>query len=423
MPARILLGAQWGDEGKGKLVDVLAAKTDYVVRYQGGDNAGHTIAINGKVVKLHLIPSGILNQHNKCVIGNGVVVNPKVLLEEIDRLHDAGFSADNLVVSSNAHLIMPYHLIIDEATEKKLGDLQIGTTKKGIGPAYADRSARSGIRIQDLQDPKIFKEKLALALKTKNAIIEKIFNKKPLDLEQVYEDYMDYAKRITRYIADTSKVLNDALDKEADVLLEGAQGTFLDIDHGTYPFVTSSSTSVGGALLGSGISIKHIKEVIGVVKAYTTRVGSGPFPTELTNDIGEWLTEKGAEYGTTTGRKRRCGWLDLALIKYAVKINGFTSLALTKLDVLTGLETLKVCVGYKYEGYIYDEFPANQTVFHHCEPVYEEMPGWDSDMTGLKDFNQLHGNAKAYIAKIEEIVGVPVKIVSVGPDRSQIFYK
>lgn len=423
MPATILLGAQWGDEGKGKLVDVLARKTQYVVRFQGGDNAGHTISLNSRHYKLHLVPSGILNPHNKCIIGNGVVVNPKVLLEELGFLKSAGVPTNNLLLSSNAHLIMPYHLVLDEAVEKKLGSARIGTTKKGIGPAYTDKAARSGIRVQDLQDPKIFKEKLALALKTKNAIIEKLYNRPALDLETIYKDYMGYAKQLEPYIADTSYVLNEALSRNESVLLEGAQGTFLDIDHGTYPFVTSSSASIGGALLGAGISIKHVKEVIGAVKAYTTRVGSGPFPTELKDELGEWLTEKGAEYGTTTGRKRRCGWLDLALVKYAARINGFTSLAITKLDVLTGLEKLKVCIGYDYQGKRYQEFPANQSIFHHCVPVYKEFTGWNTGITDVQSYDELPPEAKDYISYIEEFSGVGVAVVSVGADRSQIIFK
>jgi adenylosuccinate synthase len=423
MPAVAIIGAQWGDEGKGKITDLLAKDFQYVVRFQGGDNAGHTIVLDDRVFKLHLIPSGIFYPDIVCVIGNGVVVNPKVLLEEIARLKELGFSADNLRISSNAHLIMPYHLVLDGAVERRLGKSKLGTTHKGIGPAYEDKASRTGIRVQDLLDPKIFREKLRMALSIKNPIINKVYGRPELDENKIFEDYMGYAQKVAGYIADTSFILHNAIKEGENIMLEGAQGTFLDIDHGTYPFVTSSSTTIGGALSGSGISAKDLSGVIAIVKAYTTRVGSGPFPTEQKNEAGQTLLERGHEYGTTTGRKRRCGWLDIALLKYAARINGFTSITLTKIDVLSGFEKIKVCVGYRYGGKDYVEFPTNQTVFHKCKPVYEELEGWREDISNIKSYKELPGQTKKYIERIEELVGVPIKILSVGPNRSQIIMR
>lgn len=423
MPAIAIIGAQWGDEGKGKITDLLAKDFQYVVRFQGGDNAGHTIVIDDQVFKLHLIPSGVLYPDIMCVIGNGVVVNPKVLLEEIDQLKQLGFSVNNLLVSSNAHLIMPYHIVLDSLGERRLGSAQLGTTHKGIGPAYEDRATRAGIRVQDLLDPKIFREKLRMALSIKNPIISRVFNHLELKADKIFEDYMRYAERMEAYITDTSFMLNEAIKSGENVMLEGAQGTFLDIDHGTYPFVTSSSTTIGGALSGSGLSAKDISGVIGIVKAYTTRVGYGPFPTELQDETGKMLLERGHEFGTTTGRMRRCGWLDIALIRYSARINGFTSIALTKTDVLSGFDKIKICTGYRYEGKEYSEFSTNQTVFHKCEPVYEEHEGWQEDISNIKNYEELPPQAKSYIQRIEQLVGVPINILSVGPNRSQIIMR
>lgn len=423
MPTTVVIGSQWGDEGKGKITDLLAEKMNYVVRYQGGDNAGHTLAINGSVYKLHLIPSGILYPHIKCIIGNGVVVNPKVLLDEIGQLESRNISTANLLISSNAHLIMPYHIVLDGVGEKKLGKSKLGTTHKGIGPAYADKAARIGIRMQDLLDPKIFKEKLSLSLKTKNLIIEKVYGLEKLDENKIYEDYMSYAKKIIPHITDVSFLLHNALEGGENILLEGAQGTFLDLDHGTYPFVTSSSPTIGGALLGSGVSISSVSEIIGIVKAYTTRVGYGPFPSEQDNETGKYLLEKGAEYGTTTGRQRRCGWLDTALIKYSARINGFTSVALTKTDVLSGLQKIKICTGYEYKGKKYSEFSSNQTVFHKCTPVYEEHDGWSENLSNIKKYSMLPDNTRKYIERIEELTDVHIKYISLGPEREQIIVR
>jgi adenylosuccinate synthase len=389
MSSIVILGAQWGDEGKGRITDLLASHVDMVVRFQGGNNAGHTVVLNGNEFKLHLIPSGILYPDVVCIIGNGVVINPEVLIEELDDLGKKEINADNLRISCNAHLVMPYHIILDKACEHGLGKSKIGTTHKGIGPVYADKASRSGIRVQDLLDEKIFKTKLEESLKLKNAIISKIYGLKPLELGEVFDKYMGYVERIGKYITETSFLINKALDMNKTVLFEGAQGTLLDIDHGTYPFVTSSSTIAGGACVGAGVGPNRIDEVLGVVKAYTTRVGSGPFPTEEKTDIGDYLREKGNEYGTTTGRPRRCGWLDSIVLKYSVMINSIKSIAITKLDILSGIKKIKICIGYKYEGKVFKDLPPHQTIMHKCQPVYEELEGWEEDIGSINKFNEL----------------------------------
>ncbi|MCG9479023.1 MAG: adenylosuccinate synthase [Actinomycetia bacterium] len=423
MPSIVLVGTQWGDEGKGRITDLLARKMDYVVRFQGGDNAGHTVVLKDEEFKLHLIPSGIFYPDTICVIGNGVVINPRVLIEEIEELQSRGIDVENLRISCNAHLIMPYHTLLDKAAEGRLGKSKIGTTHKGIGPVYSDKAARIGIRIQDLLDPKIFKTKLEEALKLKNGILEKIYGLETLDSEQVFDTYCGYAQKLGKYIIDTSILINQALDANRKVLFEGAQATMLDIDHGTYPFVTSSSTIAGGAYIGAGVGPGRIDEVLGVVKAYTTRVGSGPFPTELEDETGELLRKRGHEYGTTTGRARRCGWLDAVVLRYSAMINQLDSMAITKLDVLTGVDKINICVGYKYEDKIYKELPPHQTIMHKCEPVYETMDGWKEELSHIKSFNDLPENAQKYIHRIQELIKVPVSMVSVGAERSQIIMK
>lgn len=419
MPGIICVGTQWGDEGKGKITDLMAGDMDMVVRYQGGNNAGHTVVTENQQLRLHHIPSGILHPHITCVIGNGMVINLQVLLEEIDNLQSKGISTDNLRISSNAHLIMPYHLILDQAGELRLGKSKIGTTHKGIGPAYADKATRVGVRVQDLLDMKIFRAKVEQVLKDKNAIIEKVYGLEPLKSEEIITEAQRHAEKVKKYVTDTSLLINENLSRGKNVFFEGAQGTFLDLDHGTYPFVTSSSPVAGGACVGAGVSPLRIDRVLGVAKAYVTRVGSGPFPTELENEIGDGMCELGKEYGTTTGRKRRCGWFDSIMLKYAVRINGVTSLALTKLDVLSQFDTLRICIGYEFEGKIYPEFPPHQTIFHKCQPVYEELEGWREDISNTRTLGELPSAARRYVRRIEEIASVPVEIISVGPGRKQ----
>jgi adenylosuccinate synthase len=423
MPGILLLGIQWGDEGKGRITDLLASQVDMVVRFQGGNNAGHTVVSNGVQFKLHHIPSGILYPDKICVIGNGAVVNPEVLIEELDNLNNKGIGTDNLRISGNAHLVMPYHIILDKAGEQNLGKSKIGTTHKGIGPVYADKAYRSGIRVQDLLDLKIFKIKLNEALKLKNAIIEKVYNLEPLKLEEVFEKYKSYVTRIGKYIVDTSFLINKFLNEGKFVLFEGAQGTLLDIDHGTYPFVTSSSTIAGGVCIGAGVGPKQINEIIGVMKAYTTRVGSGPFPTEIEGKTGDYIREKGYEYGTTTGRPRRCGWLDSIIAKYSIMINSIDSIALTKLDVLSGVDDIKICFAYDYEGKTYKDLPPHQTIMHKCKPVYKVLKGWKEDISGIKTYEELPENTKRYIEEIEKLIKIPISLVSVGPERSQIIIR
>jgi adenylosuccinate synthase len=419
MPATVLVGAQWGDEGKGKITDLLADEVDMVVRYQGGNNAGHTVVAGEVRLALHLVPSGILRPHVTPVIGDGVVVDPATLIEEIDALAAQGISCERLLVSGNAHLVMPYHLELDKVTERYLGRAKLGTTRRGIGPAYADKASRIGLRVQDLLDMKIFAQKLEVALKEKNAILTKVYNRLPLDPRAIIAQYEEYAARLAPYIADTSLAIWRALRAGRHVLFEGAQGTLLDVDHGTYPFVTSSNPTAGGAATGSGVGPRELGRIVGVAKAYLTRVGSGPFPTEDAGPAGERMAERGAEVGTTTGRRRRCGWLDGVLLRYAARVNSLSELFLTKLDVLSGFERVRLAVAYRYQGELYEEFPPHQTIFHKCEPVYEELEGWEDDLSAARTFDELPEAARAYVRRVEELTGVPVTLVSVGPARHQ----
>ena len=414
-----MVGTQWGDEGKGKATDYLAEDVDFVVRYQGGNNAGHTVLADDRLLRLHLIPSGILYDTIVSVIGDGVVVDPRVLLEEMDELSGMGIDTSRLVLSGNAHLIMPYHLEIEKVTERYLGRHRLGTTKRGIGPAYADKASRIGLRVQDMQDEKIFRQKLEVVLKEKNLILTKVYNRLPLEPEKIVDDYMRYGERLAPHVADTSKLLYDALRQGKRALLEGAQGTLLDLDHGTYPFVTSSNPVAGGALAGTGLGPREVDRVIGITKAYVTRVGSGPFPTEETGEAGARMGQRGQEFGTTTGRPRRCGWFDAVLIRYAARVNGLTELFLTKMDVLSGQKPLKMCVSYRFEGQVYEDFPPHQSIFHRAEPVYEEMEGWDEDLVDVRSFSDLPGPARKYVERIADLAGVPIGVVSVGPSREQ----
>ncbi|MUL41358.1 adenylosuccinate synthase [Streptomonospora sp. PA3] len=419
MPAITLVGAQWGDEGKGKATDLVGNRVDYVVRYQGGNNAGHTVVIGDQKYALHLLPSGILSPDVVPVIANGVVIDPAVLFEELRGLRDRGVSTERLLVSANAHMIMPYHRALDKVTERFLGKGRIGTTGRGIGPTYADKISRTGIRVQDMFDPKILRQKLELALHDKNQVLTKVFNRRGLEVEQVFDEYMGYAEELRPFVADTSLELNKALDAGKTVYLEGSQGTLLDIDHGTYPFVTSSSPTAGGACAGAGIGPTRITKVVGIIKAYTTRVGSGPFPTELHDEWGDWLRQKGGEYGVTTGRNRRCGWFDAPIARYATRVNGITDFFLTKLDVLSGLERIPVCVGYQANGTRYDEIPMTQTEFHHAVPVYEYLDGWNEDISHARGFEELPKTAQAYVRTLEEMAGAPISAIGVGPGRDQ----
>ena len=420
MPATVIVGAQWGDEGKGKATDPLADTTDLVVRYQGGNNAGHTVIVGDQVFKLHLIPSGILYPHVTPVIGAGVVVDPKVLLQELDGLVDQGLDAfDRVKVSGSAHLIMPYHRELDMLIERRLGKAKLGTTKRGIGPAYADKAARVGLRFSDLFDEKIFRQKLEAALEHKNEQLAKIYNRLPMDADRIAEEYLGYAERLEPLLVDATELVHTSLEAGKHIIMEGAQGTMLDLDHGTYPFVTSSNPISGGALTGAGIGPRHVDRVIGITKAYVTRVGAGPFPTELFDDVGERMTDVGGEYGTTTGRRRRVGWFDALVARYADRVNGFTDIFLTKLDVLSEFETLKVCTGYDVDGTVVDQLPADQTAVHHAEPVYTEVPGWGDDITGVTSYGDLPQAAKDYVDLLEEQAGTPITWVSIGPKRSQ----
>jgi adenylosuccinate synthase len=419
VPASIVLGTQWGDEGKGKATDYLADSMDFVVRYQGGNNAGHTILAGGTLLKLQLTPSGILYPHITSVIADGVVVDPRVLLEEMERLEGLGIDTSKLKVSGNAHLIMPYHLEIEKVTERYLGRNALGTTKRGIGPAYADKAARIGLRVQDLFDEGIFRQKLDVALKEKNLVLTKIYNRLALEPEQIVQDYMEYAKRLASHMSDTSKLLHDALREGKQVLFEGAQGALLDLDHGTYPFVTSSSTVAGTALASAGVGPWELERAIGITKAYVTRVGAGPFPTEDKGPDGERLGERGQEFGTVTGRRRQCGWFDAVILRYAARLNGLTELFLTKLDVLSGFETLKVCTGYRADGDLYEDFPPHQSLFHRAEPVYEEMEGWPEELGEAKTFEDLPAAARKYVERIQALGDVRIGVVSIGPSREQ----
>jgi adenylosuccinate synthase len=420
MPAIVLLGAQWGDEGKGKVTDLLGGQVDYVVRYSGGNNAGHTVVTpDGQRYALHLMPSGALSPTAIIVIGNGVVVDPKVLLTEIDGLIERGVDVSRLRISGDAHLIMPHHRALDRVVERYLGSSRIGTTGRGIGPAYGDKVARMGIRVQDLLDPGILRQKLDLVLREKNQMLFKVYNRKAMDLDSVVEEYLAYAERLRPYIAETRSMLWGALERGETVLLEGAQATMLDMDHGTYPFVTSSNPTAGGACVGAGIPPTSITKVIGVTKAYTTRVGSGPFPTELFDEFGVHLRKTGHEYGTTTGRERRCGWYDAVVARYATRLNGITDLVVTKLDVLSGLEKVPICVGYEIDGERTDEMPMSQTGFHHARPIYEEFDGWWEDISKCRSVEELPDNARRYLERIAELSGTRVSVVGVGPGREE----
>ena len=419
MPAIVLVGAQWGDEGKGKATDLLGGSVDYCVRFQGGNNAGHTIVIDGERFALHLLPSGVLTPGCVPVIGNGVVVYPPVLLTELKQLADRGVDTGRLLISANAHVIGSYHVTIDKISERFLGDNRIGTTGRGIGPAYADKISRVGVRMGDLFDESILRQKLEAAIEHKNHLLVKAFNRRAIALDDVLAEFRGYGEALRPYVADTVRVLNDALDAGQVVLLEGAQATLLDVDHGTYPFVTSSNPVAGGACVGAGIGPTRIDRVIGITKAYVTRVGAGPFPTELRDADGERLRAVGAEFGTTTGRDRRCGWYDAVAARYAGRVNAFTDLFVTKLDVLGGWERIPVCVAYDIDGTTYDEMPLTQTQFHHARPVYEFFDGWDEDISGCRSSEDLPKNAQRYVRAVEELSGTSVSAVGVGPGREQ----
>ena len=418
VPAIVLVGSQWGDEGKGKATDLLGNRVDYVVRYQGGNNAGHTVVIGDQKFALHLLPSGILTPEVVPVIGNGVVIDPAVLLHEMAGLNERGIDTSKLLISANAHLITPYHVTLDKVTERFLGNAKIGTTGRGIGPTYADKISRIGIRVQDLFDPSILRQKVEAALESKNQVLIKVFNRRALDVVAITEALLAFADPLRPLVVDTSLLLNRALDDGKVVLLEGGQGTLLDVDHGTYPFVTSSNPTAGGASTGSGIGPTRITRVIGILKAYTTRVGSGPFPTELFDEDGERLRVIGGERGVTTGRARRCGWFDAPIARYATRVNGLTDTFLTKLDVLTGFDRIPVCVGYDIDGTVVDEYPMTQTDFHHAIPVYESLPGWSEDISGARSVEDLPANARSYVQFLEDVSGTPISAIGVGQDRN-----
>ena len=423
MPGIVIVGAQWGDEGKGKITDLLAEQVDAVVRFQGGNNAGHTIVRDGEEWKLHLIPSGVLYPGKRCVIGNGVVIDPKVLIGELDALRARRVDVSGLRVSANAHLIMPYHLLLDSAGEARLGSLQIGTTRRGIGPCYADKAARLGIRVQDLLDEKILKKKIVAAMEPKRLSLRPFEKDPALDLRTMTEDYLTFGHRLEQHIADTAKLMWDMLDEDKTIIFEGAQGAMLDIDHGTYPFVTSSNPLSGAACVGTGVGPKSIDEIWGIAKAYTTRVGAGPFPSELHDGMGERIRARGGEWGTTTGRPRRTGWLDLVALRYAARLNTLTALVVTKLDVLTGLEKIRVCTSYEgAEGATFDSFPYHQTVLHHTSAKLTELPGWSEDLGECRSLSDLPAAAREYLQFIAEHVGTPVALVGVGPGREQVVW-
>lgn len=421
MSAFIVLGAQWGDEGKGKMTDYLAEEANVVVRYQGGNNAGHTVEVGEKQYKLHLIPSGILHDEKLNVIGNGVVVDPKAFFTEIDYLKEEGVKVtpEKLIVSDRAHVIMPYHKVLDKLKEKARGKNDIGTTGKGIGPCYTDKFERCGIRVCDLIDKEVFKEKLKDNIEMKNKYIVNVLGGEPLSFEEIYEEYSNYGEELKPFVKDTSVRVYNEIKEDKTVLFEGAQGMLLDIDYGTYPYVTSSNTTAGGVANGIGIGPNMITNAVGIAKAYTTRVGKGPFPTELEDETGEWIREKGHEYGVTTGRSRRCGWLDIVILKTSVRVSGLTSLAVTKIDTLAGLEKVKMCVGYKFNDEIIDYFPASLEDLAKCEPIYEEFDGWDESVANARSYEELHPNARKYLERIEELTDTRISIVSVGPRRDQ----
>lgn len=416
-----VVGAQWGDEGKGKIVDIYTEFADDVVRYQGGNNAGHTLVVGDEKVILHLIPSGVLHPGKRCIIGNGVVLDPEVFIEEINKLKSKGRLEDDgsLLLSDSLHIIMPYHKRIDIAREAKSGAKKIGTTGRGIGPAYEDKIGRRGIRLMDLIDRELFSRKLKEFLEEKNFILEKLLGENPFTFAEIFDQYTGYAEILRKYVADTSLTLYRDIREGKKILFEGAQGTLLDVDHGTYPYVTSSSTCAGGACTGAGVSPREIHEIIGISKAYITRVGSGPFPTELDDADGEKLRDIGREFGSTTGRPRRCGWFDALVGKYAVRVNGLTGVALTKLDVLDGFDTIKICTGYAYDDKILDELPTKLDVLARCRPLYEEMPGWNTDLSAARSFADLPENAQSYVRRLEELIGCPIVLISVGARRDQ----
>jgi adenylosuccinate synthase len=419
LTSAVVVGTQWGDEGKGKITDFLSERAEVVARYQGGNNAGHTIIFQGKKYKLHLVPSGIFYENKLCVIGNGMVIDPLALVQEINYIHEQGFGTNNLKISNRAHVILPYHLKLDAVEEESKGANKIGTTKKGIGPAYMDKAARVGIRISDLLDPEEFKEKLIRNLEEKNRLFEKVYRIEGFKLEDIFDTYMEAAEFLRPYVTDTSVVLNDVLDEEKHVLFEGAQGVMLDIDQGTYPFVTSSNPIAGGVCIGSGVGPSKINKVVGVAKAYTTRVGDGPFPTELHDEIGHTIREVGKEYGTTTGRPRRVGWFDSVVVRHARRVSGVTDLSLNSIDVLTGIERLKICTAYKYKGEVIESFPASLKILAQCEPVYEELPGWTEDISQAKTLDDLPPAARQYVERISQLTRIGLTIFSVGPDRNQ----
>ena len=424
MPATIIVGTQWGDEGKGRFTDLFAKEMHVVVRYQGGHNAGHTLVVDGESFALQLVPSGILYDHITPVIGNGVVVDPGVLLDEVELLTRRGVDCSRLKVSTNAHLILPYHQELDRVIERRLGKNKLGTTRRGIGPAYADKASRVGLRVQDLFDRKIFEQKLDVALREKNALLAKVYNQLPIDRTAIVRSYLDeLAPQLEPYVCDTVALVHEALELGQHVLLEGAQATFLDLDHGTYPYVTSSNPVAGGACTGAGVGPRYIERVVGVAKAYVTRVGSGPFPTELTDEAGDVLVDRGHEFGTNTGRRRRPGWFDAVMLRHAVRLNSMSELAITKLDVLDPFATLKVCVAYDLDGERLDTYPDNQSVLHKVRPIYEELPGWETDLSSLTEAHEVPAAAKDYIGFLEEQVGVPIHLVGVGPGRDQFFHR
>ena len=419
-----MVGTQWGDEGKGKFTDLFAKEMHMVVRYQGGHNAGHTLVVDGESYALQLIPSGVLYDHIVPVIGNGVVIDPVVLFEEIDMLEGRGIDCSRLKVSSNAHLILPYHQLIDRVTERYLGKNKLGTTRRGIGPTYADKAARVGLRVQDLYDAKIFRQKLDLVLKEKGRLLAKVYNQLPPSADEIADRYLgEIAPRLKDYVADTVNLVHDALEQGQHVLFEGAQATFLDLDHGTYPYVTSSNPVAGGVCTGAGVGPRYIDRVVGVAKAYITRVGAGPFPTELFDADGDTLVERGHEFGTNTGRRRRPGWFDAVMLRHAVRLNSLSEVALTKLDVLDVFDTVKVCVAYEHEGRRYDRFPDDQSLLHAVTPVYEELPGWSTDLSGCTEAHQLPPAAQKYVDFLEEQVQVPITLVGVGPGRDQFIHR
>ena len=419
MSAVVIVGAQWGDEGKGKATDLLGPRADYVVKPNGGNNAGHTVVVNGQKFELKLLPAGILSENATPVIGNGVVVNPEALFSEIEGLQARGADTSKLKISANAHLVAPYHQTMDKVTERFLGKRAIGTTGRGIGPAYMDKVGRLGIRVQDILDESILRQKVEGALRQKNQLLVKVYNRRHVEADEIVDYFMSYAERLKPMIVDTTQLLNKALDEGKTLLMEGGQATFLDVDHGTYPFVTSSNPTAGGACVGSGVGPTRISRVIGIQKAYTTRVGAGPFPTELFDKMGDFLRTTGGEFGVNTGRPRRCGWYDAVLARQAVRINGFTDLFITKLDVLTGLEKVPVCVAYEVDGVRFDEIPMTQTDFHHAKPVYEYFDGWHESISDAKTLDELPENARKYVHKLEELSGCRISAIGVGPDRDQ----